>query len=122
MISRPLGKGAIAYLGTLPDARSMKRVLVGAAFDAGSPYVYSPQPPQVEICTRSNTKKTITIAINHGDAPAEIQLWGRMNSLLPDSVAKPIYLPTGMPSTQISLPPQGVAFLVPAEQQGSDQP
>ena len=116
MISRPLGAGTIAYLGTLLDARSMDKLLAGLSVDAGAPPVYYPLPPHVEVCVRGDTSGKVAIVINHGNTPAEVDLYGRMRSLLPEIAATSTRLATNVPSTHIALPAQGVAVLVPAEQ------
>jgi beta-galactosidase len=116
MISRPLGAGTIAYLGTLLDARSMEKLLAGLSVDAGAPPVYYPLPAHVEVCVRGDSSGKVAIVINHGNAPAEVNLYGRMRSLLPEIAITPTILATNIPSTHVDLPPQGVAVLVPAEQ------
>ena len=113
MISRALGKGMIAYLGTLPDAASMRALLTRLAFRAGGPPAYYPHSGDVEVCVRNGSHRSVTIVINHGGVATDVDLYGRMKSLLPDIATTPIDLPTGVPSTRITLPPQGVAVLAP---------
>jgi beta-galactosidase len=115
MISRALGAGTIAYLGTLLDSHSMEKLLAGLSVGAGAPPIYYPLPAHVEVCVRGDSSNKVTIVINHGNTPAEVDLYGRMRSLLPQIAAIPTILGTNVPSTHVALPPQGVAVLVPAE-------
>jgi beta-galactosidase len=108
MIERPLGKGTIAYLGTLPDAGLMARLLDGIAAKAGAPAMHEPLPEGVELCVRSAPGRRVVIVINHGRATAEVTLHGRLRSLLPEVVVAA----AGDAETSVSLPSQGVAVLV----------
>jgi beta-galactosidase len=111
MIARPFGKGTIAYLGTLPDAKAMRALITRVAFQAGTPPAADQLPEQVELCLREDSTKWVMVLINHGNTPAEATLYGRLRSLLPDISTAATYLPTMMPATKVTLPPQGVAVL-----------
>ncbi len=112
MVSRTVGRGSIAYLGTLPAPSAMKQLLTYFAFKAGRPPTFFQHSEEVEITARRQGSRFVFIVINHGSAPAEAQLWGRSHDLLSGNTLQPIFLPTGVPSTHIELPPQGVAVLV----------
>lgn len=122
MISRRLGQGRISYLGTLPDAPSMDWLLERTAYDAGLPSKYvvpgfandmpAPADP-VEVSIRGTVQKEVAIVINHGSHEANAQLYGRWRNLLPGITVTPGVLPNDVPSTQMALPAQGIAVLVP---------
>jgi beta-galactosidase len=117
MISHAVGKGTISYLGTLPDARSMYRLLLRATSGADTAPGHDPLPDNVEVCVRGDGKREVTVVINHGSKTTDVDLSGRMRSLLPGITTSPIVLPTEIPSTRVTLPSQGVAVLVPEGQQ-----
>ncbi len=112
MLARTLGKGSIAYLGTLPDPATMSAVLTSFALRAGALPAFYPLPEQVELCVRSSSKTQVAIVINHGNSPAEADLYGRWRNLLPGIVDSPTTLAKDAPATHIILSPQGVAVLV----------
>ena len=104
MVEHRVGRGAIAYLGTLPDDATLAITLKKLA-------PFSPQrieaPGNVELCTRRGAHGPITIAINHGDAPATVRLTAPMRDLLTQS---------STPVQSLTLAPQGVAVLVSAKE------
>ena len=110
MITRDIGKGTIAYLGTLLDAATMDRVLTRLAFRAGTP-PFNQLSAQIELTVRSSLERRVAILINHGNSPAAADLYGRWRSLLPGIATVSTFLPTNMPATHITLPAQGVAVL-----------
>jgi beta-galactosidase len=103
VVSRKIGDGYIAYLGTLPDAKFLETLLRLA-----SPYASmkssSPDQAAVEQCTRAGPSGPVSIYINHSPKAASIPLQRPMRNLL-SSYAAPV--------SEITLPPQGVAVLVP---------
>ena len=112
MLARTVGKGSIAYLGTLPDSATLNTVLTRLASQAGTPSSFYPFPQQVEVCIRSNPERQVAVVINHSNLLAEADMYGRWHNLLPGVVTGSTSLAAGVPSTHISLPPQGVAVLV----------
>jgi beta-galactosidase len=107
VVSRKIGEGNIGYLGTLPDARFLRSFLLLA-----SPYVsmkatFSDRAG-VELCTRFGPSGAVAIYINHGAETASISLQHPMRNLLS---------PSAVPSSELTLPPQGVAVLVPESAQ-----
>jgi beta-galactosidase len=121
MIERTVGKGSIAYLGTLPDAPFLNRILVDEAQSASREAGSNAVGTNVEICERTAGSGAdahhVVIVINHNDHGKWITLGGHLRSLLPgidvtyrnDAHAQPI--------TQFTLDAQAVAVLVPQEQQ-----
>jgi beta-galactosidase len=112
MIERTVGKGTIAYLGTLPDAGLMGRLLDGIAAKAGAPAMHEPLPEGVELCVRSASGKRVIIVINHGSVNADVVLSGSLRSLLPEIATASATLGDGESGTKLSLPAQGIAVLV----------
>jgi beta-galactosidase len=102
VVSRKVGDGNITYIGTLPDAKFLSRVLW-----MSSPYASmkfdNPDQGAVEQCTRVGPSGPISIYINHGSKAVSIPLQHPMRNLLSPS-AKPV--------SEINLPSQGVAVLV----------
>ncbi|HXE08860.1 MAG TPA: beta-galactosidase [Acidobacteriaceae bacterium] len=108
MIERSLGKGMIAYLGTLPDPIAMATLLARSSF-------YSAEPPaNIETCVRGTWPHPVLIVINHGNSPAKVHLYHGWRDLLPESATHRLQ-PTEPSTTEVSLPPQGVAVLVSDE-------
>ena len=101
LVSRTIGKGTIAYLGTLPDARLLRSLLLKSSPHAG---VAASLPAEVEVCTRSGPTGSVVIYINHGSDTASIPLEQRMRNLLS---------PNSASASELRLAPQGVAVLVP---------
>jgi beta-galactosidase len=112
MVSRAVGKGTIAYLGTLPEPPAMYSLLDNLADKSGSPYGFTPSD-QMEITMRGQGSSLVYIVINHGEKPGHTAFYGRFRDLLSSSKLYPLYLPGAVPSTRIDLPPQGIAVLIP---------
>ena len=104
MISRPLGKGIIAYLGTLPDDVLMTNILTSAAQSAGIQPIWEAIPDSMELSRRTGPSGPVYILINHGPKPSQLMLPQPMRNLLDDSAST---------VTRIDLPTQGVAVLIP---------
>ena len=104
MISRPLGKGSIAYLGTLPDDALMTNILTSAAQSADVQPIWKTIPDSIELCRRTGPSGSAYILINHGPKPSQLMLPQPMRNLLDDSAST---------VTRIDLPTQGVAVLIP---------
>ena len=104
MISRPLGKGSIAYLGTLPDDALMTNILTSAAQSAGIQPIWEAIPDSMELSRRTGPSGPVYILINHGPKPSQLMLPQPMRNLLDDSAST---------VTRIDLPTQGVAVLIP---------
>jgi len=111
MITRDVGKGSIAYLGTLPDAVTLRNLLTREALQAGAPPVFSSLPDEIELCVRGTVVKRVLILINHGDKPAEAIMDGRLRNLLPDVSTAAATGANNQPATRLTLPSQGVAVL-----------
>ncbi len=110
MITQRIGKGSIAYLGTLPSQPLMESILSKASSAASVPASPIPmlsqgRPPSVEVLVRSSATSSVTIVINHGSTT--------YSTIFP---APPLNLLSDHPHDSIcglELPPQGVAVLVP---------
>jgi len=116
MITRNVGKGSIAYLGTLPDEAFLSTILSSAMRDARAEVPGPALPAGVELCLRATgwgkSSHRIFILINHNETTKEITLGGPFKSLLPGIVLTATHAAADTPATQISLPPQGIAVLV----------
>ena len=106
MISRPIGKGSIAYLGTLPDEALMRDLLARSAKSAGVSTVGSDIQKDVEICFRSSAAHHLAILINHANVPAQASLNGSYRAIVP-----PTKLTREGNQTEVDLSAQGVAVL-----------
>ena len=106
MIKREVGKGSIAYLGTLPDEQLMIELMTKAAQSAGaiSAPVFAQMPASVEVCVRSGANGRVLVLINHSNSPADIPMGARYKLLVP---AASHSADTG----RITLPAQGIAVL-----------
>ena len=115
MITRTIGSGSISYLGTLLSPDLLRSLLQRAAAQAGVAPPAQHLPPEVELCVRAATSqgkiRRVFILINHSDTPHSATLSGSFLSLLPDIHAVAAGIASSTPSTQIDLPPQGVAVL-----------
>ena len=101
MVSRSLGKGLIAYLGTLPDPATLNTLLQRHA--PAIPELFR-VPAGVEVCTRIGDRGPLYIVINHGSASASLSLPGPMRDLLSTSATA---------VQQLELAPQAVSVLLP---------
>jgi beta-galactosidase len=106
MITRPVGKGSITYLGTLPDQALMRELLARSAKDAGIAAVSGELPKDVEICFRSSAAHHLAILINHANVPAQAIVNGSYRAILPSAK-----LTRDRNQTTVELPAQGVAVL-----------
>ena len=118
MVTRPIGPGSISYLGTLPDATALNTILQHAATSAGIKTPSASPPNGFELCRRVSNDggRSVLIVINHSDKPGSVTLPIRSRNLLQP---QPNGSPVGTLSTTgmtLTLPPQGVAVLVPEEQ------
>ncbi len=109
MITRHIGLGSLTYLGTLPDAGTMKLLLtqLAEAADIAAP-AYT-LPPDVELCVRNapDGSHAVFIFINHGASARTVRLPLDLEPVLRTPVLqnpKPGY-------TELTLEPQGVAVL-----------
>jgi beta-galactosidase len=102
MVSRAIGGGHLTYLGTLPDTKLLRTFLRLVSPEV--PKLSFPGQDEVEECTRSGVSGSVSIYINHGVKAVSIPLQHPMRDLL-----SPIKLPV----SEIALPPQGVAVLIP---------
>ena len=113
MITRPVGKGIITYLGTLPDAAFLSEILADMAGDTNAGTGRNTAGTDVEICERSDdSARRVVVVINHNKDGKWITLSGNLKSLLPGLDLKRTHDAHG-PITQFKIEPQGVAVLVP---------
>jgi beta-galactosidase len=101
-----LGKGLVAYLGTLPDATTLNTILTRAAIHAAVP-TSTPLPAGIELCARQSPdgQHRVLILINHDNTTSSITL---------PTAYRNILAPTTSSTTTFELPTQGVAVLIPA--------
>ncbi len=124
MLTRSVGLGSIAYLGTLPASDLMTRILTDQAEQAHAFKRKMLLADGLELCVRAAPSgRQVFILINHGSASAQALLSGRFRSLLPDagitsareSDSASHTKIDSTHSTAIDLPAQGVAVLVPED-------
>lgn len=117
MITRPLGNGSISYLGTLPDAPLLHDLLFNAAIQARVDIGAQQLPPDVELCVRSHLSdspgRNVYILINHSNHSNHVSLFGRFQSLLPETKLAATEARAPIQTTEFDLPAQGVAVLTP---------
>ena len=101
MITRPLGKGSITYLGALLDAPLMQQTTAWMLEGAHVEPEFASLPLDVELCRRVGPGHTIYILLNHGVQPAEVTLPAPMKDLLQGDAQV----------RTVTLAPQGVAVL-----------
>jgi beta-galactosidase len=104
MLSRPLGKGRISYLGAVLDAALMQRVIDWATADAGVKAEFGALPDDVELCRRTGNGRDVYVLIRHGaqgPATETVALPATMRDLLHD----------GKTVHSVTLEHQGVAVL-----------
>ncbi len=101
MMTRPLGKGTITYLGAILDANLMQTLTAWMIDGSRVQPEFGPLPEDVEVCRRVGAGRTIYILLNHGALPAGITLSAPMKDLLVDQP----------PQTTLTLASQGVAVL-----------
>ncbi len=106
MVSRPIGKGSITYLGTVPDETLMRDILARSAKAAGVSTVSGDIPKDVEICFRSSAAHHLAILINHANVPAQAILNGSYRAIVPSTK-----LAREGNQTVVDLSAQGVAVL-----------
>ena len=106
MITRPVGKGSITYLGTLPDQVLMRELLARSAKDAGVAAVSAELPKDVEICLRSSAAHHLAILINHANTPVQAIVNGSYRAILQSTKVTRDHN-----QTAVELPAQGVAVL-----------
>lgn len=117
MVTRSFGRGAISYLGTLPDNAALTTIIHHLATQADIA-MSTPPSAGIELCRRvsADGRRSILIVINHSDKPGTATLPVPFRNLLP---AQPKGLPVGTLSaigTNLTLSAQGVAVLVPKDQ------
>jgi beta-galactosidase len=106
MITRPVGKGRITYLGALLDSGLMKHTIDWAVDDAQLKPEFGAVPEGVEVCRRVDGARSVFILIDHklaeqGATELHINLSTPMKDLLHNN----------QPVASIDLDPQGVAVL-----------
>jgi beta-galactosidase len=108
MLTRKLRKGTVAYLGTLPDATLMSKLLEDAAKNsgaAGNP-IATALPQDVELCVREGDGRRVVVLINHSNRAAGATLMGRFAGILPQSG-----ISESSNETRVTLAAQGIAVL-----------
>lgn len=107
MITRPLGKGTISYLGSILDPDLMRSAIDWMTQMAHVQSEFGSLPDGVEVCRRAARDRVLFILINHGPHPARVSLSAPMADVLHDEVAV---------SASV-LDPHGVAVLLSKAQQ-----
>jgi beta-galactosidase len=76
------GSGTVTYLGTRPDPAAMRRVILGAATDAGAGPVIDRLPAGVEVTRRSGPATNYLIVLNHNASAVSLDLASPVTNLL----------------------------------------
>lgn len=110
MVTRSIGRGTLTYLGTLPDAATLDRILKHFANDAGITTSHAPLPAGFELCERQSADggHRVLIVINHSSKSGHITLPSSYRNLLNPQTSSAA-------QTTFDLPAQGVAVLTPED-------
>jgi len=100
ILTRPVGKGSITYVGFWPDGPTLDALTAGWLKNAGVSALMPGIPAEVEVCAREGQGRRVFILINHGSAAQRIALPGAMTDLL-----------AGGSTSSLDLAPHGVAVL-----------
>ncbi|HET7102614.1 MAG TPA: beta-galactosidase [Terracidiphilus sp.] len=101
MITRPVGKGRISYLGAVLDADLMRSAVAWMTQTAQVRAEFGQVPAKVEVCRRIGADHTVFILINHGSESATVHLPTPMIDVLRRQPAP----------TEVELAGQGVTVL-----------
>lgn len=101
ILSRPVGKGRITYVGYWPDAATLQQLAAKWLKDAHVTALLSGIPAEVEVCAREGEGRTVFILINHATSPQHVSLPSSMMDLLQ----------SGGAVSAVDLSPHGVAVL-----------
>jgi beta-galactosidase len=82
IVTRPVGKGRITYIGAVLDAAMMQSIVHRFVSEAGLTPEFPALPPGAEVCRRVAKDRAVFILINQGASAAEIQLPHAMLDLL----------------------------------------
>jgi beta-galactosidase len=74
IVTRPVGKGSITYIGAWLDPTLMGKVASRLFSDSAIKPVIADVPADVEVCERGGAGKTVWILINHGRTPQSVHL------------------------------------------------
>lgn len=84
VVTRPVGKGRITYVGAWLDEETLGRVIAWAAARAKVSPVWPDIPADVEVTARQSGDRTVYVAINWGTVPQTVRLPQPMKMLLGD--------------------------------------
>jgi beta-galactosidase len=102
VLTRKVGKGSITYVGAWLDDALLAKLTAQLLAQAGVKPLVAQVPTGVEVCMRSNARKSVLILINHTASAQHVNLPHAMTDLFAD----------GTPSrTSIELPAHGVDVL-----------
>jgi beta-galactosidase len=93
VVTRPVGKGRITYVGAWLDEAAMAKLLVWAAGTANIAPAWKGIPEGVEVNARTGGKATVYTMINWSAGPAEVALPRPMRDLLKDAAVSTVSLP-----------------------------
>jgi beta-galactosidase len=101
VLTRPVGKGSITYIGALLDASLMRTAVDRLVDQARIRAPFPPVPENVEVSRRAGPGREVFILINYGKQPLSIPVVPGLRDVL-----------TGSPQTSpLTLPARGVAVL-----------
>lgn len=93
VLTRAVGKGNITYVGAWVDPKLMSTLSASWIKDSGVQPILPNAPDGVEVCQRSNGKKSVLILINHTTANQHVALSGEMTDLLNSGKVASVDLP-----------------------------
>ena len=88
VVSRPVGKGRVTYIGAMLDEPALGRLMAWATQRAGVAPRWPGVPPDVELDERSGTNDSVHVAINWGEHTQTIVLPRPMRDLLTGNVVE----------------------------------
>ena len=93
IVTRPVGKGRITYVGALLDDAGMARVAAWAAKSAGAKPTWPGVPSGVELMAREGPQGRVYVAINWTDRVQTVTLPAPMTDLLASATVTTVALP-----------------------------
>jgi beta-galactosidase len=102
VITRPVGKGSITYVGAWLDGGTLDRLTARLLDEAGVKAIIPNVPESVEVCRRSGHGKSVLILINHNTREEDVTLPSPMRDLIGRQ---------GAAVASVHLPGYGVAVL-----------
>lgn len=93
VITRPLGKGRITYIGAILDDKLMDSAADWMVRDSGVTPALGPVPDGIQVCRRSAGPRQVFVLINFSPESRSVRLPRSMKFLLSDGEGDTLQLP-----------------------------